>query len=1197
MTQTTTEEHQLLAAGGDVVHRFCSVAPREAVFSDTVTALVYDPETNGIIALDHANSWAGSLANIERHMTVDIGSTAGARDIGSVRLRYLDSTNTRMTIGETAPADLPVLVGHHITIRLEYLPYSIAKRIVITRDIDGNITAVTEYLDYSLAYPGGANPFPPKANITAGVCADGTPKEVGRAGFVDDYNESNEKTYRTLNLSARHCVPHNVGSNVASVVWSWTGSGSLVGSLSTDIDIVLRLDVGFHYLKLVCVDSEGVTSDPMRIGIWVHNGSYMPMLNFYVLGDETFTGRDVELEFFGDANDASVELIPTFAHVCYWEIQEPTSESMRYQATGWVTEDRPTLKIAESLYSIKIGGTQVWKQKFRANSITLIDTGGTPTTYTEVQSLTIDRALDFSLRAVDTLRMLVNVYYTDVTAISERVTLPLGNAWNQIVKVAERARMAMTRCDSVGNIWFVRHYSYRWSASKGATPNAIALDTRDWPDEMGLQLPEELVRKVGTVNADGEYWAAGARILYASQAPGLRSGFGVGFEKLPDQFLELPLPQATLNFLAGCHYWWLNNPLPNVPLRMLGNMDIIEPAWGSPVTILWAEETVRGTQLQSALFLVTRVNIAHGRLAETQPKLVTWTLEAVTSGADGETAPVLQMGGSTQVPDTTCAITADFSFVVTGCSVAFTDTSIGDLIFQWYWIFGDGSISVEQNPVHIFAGSGIFAVSLRAVSDCGEYSIDIQNVTIVAEEFDALFSADGVTLETAFVNESIADSGIVSYEWDFGDDSGTSDEENPVHTFPAPGSYTVTLTIVTACGNTDSYTQEVSPPATLTPNEWNSLAQRVGVIYNDGFVGDTSDFLADDPTWDDDDALPNPAQSITNVTLDWRSPLLRGTGTRLDCWVIVTQALTAEKIYHITDLGGSKTPTLEYTATDGITFSALASDKFIPGRACAMGGYAISGTGYTVHMGVSVRTEGGGSWTRADLTDDPGPVPGGETGTVGGRGAFALAYSPQDGTLYSGYSQIATGWYIGVFTDVPVGIHRSTDNGETFDTGIYQSYPEGDGDCTTIVCSVPYPYDTMILYWGYTKGSGGDRFFYRGAGDITAFVGLDGSIPDGEHRADLSVHDTGLIVVAGFGDTGATSRALRSVTDGASWNMLEDVDLWIGCTIAGNDTEVTLWWGRNGVDPSVAGVSVGNGVPDRKGNMRAATPLLMYRLE
>ena len=67
-------------------------------------------------------------------------------------------------------------------------------------------------------------------------------------------------------------------------------------------------------------------------------------------------------------------------------------------------------------------------------------------------------------------------------------------------------------------------------------------------------------------------------------------------------------------------------------------------------------------------------------------------------------------------------------------------------------------------------------------------------------------------LTVSFSNTSTDDGDTLTYAWDFGDGS-SSTESDPVHTYAADGSYTVTLTVTDADGNTDTYTATVEVAA------------------------------------------------------------------------------------------------------------------------------------------------------------------------------------------------------------------------------------------------------------------------------------------------------------------------------------------------------------------------------------------------
>ncbi|MEL7535409.1 MAG: PKD domain-containing protein, partial [Bacteroidota bacterium] len=60
---------------------------------------------------------------------------------------------------------------------------------------------------------------------------------------------------------------------------------------------------------------------------------------------------------------------------------------------------------------------------------------------------------------------------------------------------------------------------------------------------------------------------------------------------------------------------------------------------------------------------------------------------------------------------------SDFSFSTVGVTGFFTDNSIN--ANSYFWNFGDGGTSSEQNPEHIYASNATYTVSLITTNDCG----------------------------------------------------------------------------------------------------------------------------------------------------------------------------------------------------------------------------------------------------------------------------------------------------------------------------------------------------------------------------------------------------------------------------------------------------------------------------------------------
>lgn len=77
---------------------------------------------------------------------------------------------------------------------------------------------------------------------------------------------------------------------------------------------------------------------------------------------------------------------------------------------------------------------------------------------------------------------------------------------------------------------------------------------------------------------------------------------------------------------------------------------------------------------------------------------------------------------------------ANFNFVINSTAITFTDQSAdtgGGTISAWVWDFGDGGTSTLQNPVHTFAGNGVYTVTETVFDGTnGESGMTSKSVTL-----------------------------------------------------------------------------------------------------------------------------------------------------------------------------------------------------------------------------------------------------------------------------------------------------------------------------------------------------------------------------------------------------------------------------------------------------------------------------------
>ncbi|HET8861522.1 PKD domain-containing protein [Marivirga sp.] len=132
---------------------------------------------------------------------------------------------------------------------------------------------------------------------------------------------------------------------------------------------------------------------------------------------------------------------------------------------------------------------------------------------------------------------------------------------------------------------------------------------------------------------------------------------------------------------------------------------------------------------------------------------------------------------------------------------------------SFFWDFGDGNTSTNENPEHVYAAAGDYIVS-QSINMAGCAIEKIDTITInpgPSVAFQVANTCLGEILQ--FENTSQGDF-LAGFEWDFGD--GTqSTQTNPNHRYDTAGVYNVLLTAFTTngCDFTISQSVEIQPLA------------------------------------------------------------------------------------------------------------------------------------------------------------------------------------------------------------------------------------------------------------------------------------------------------------------------------------------------------------------------------------------------
>jgi PKD repeat protein len=146
----------------------------------------------------------------------------------------------------------------------------------------------------------------------------------------------------------------------------------------------------------------------------------------------------------------------------------------------------------------------------------------------------------------------------------------------------------------------------------------------------------------------------------------------------------------------------------------------------------------------------------------------------------------------------------------TSLTVNFTgDATGGTSPYSYSWDFGDGQSSTQQNPSHTFNSSGNYTVTLTVTDSNNDQDSDSLIITVTDPVPSLIASNSGsptsgdYPLTVNFTGNATGGVSPYNYNWDFGD-GGSSNQQNPSHTYNSAGNYTATLMVTDSASNQDS---------------------------------------------------------------------------------------------------------------------------------------------------------------------------------------------------------------------------------------------------------------------------------------------------------------------------------------------------------------------------------------------------------
>lgn len=573
-----------------------------------------------VLTVDTTSGWS----NVAEDMTVWIGTTAGAKDIGAFRVR--GSTATTLSISEFSPSDfgfLPVseLRGladnAYITIVADIRATMKDPRIEYT----GGLTGVF-YKDGYLAYT--------DQNETGGD----TPAvvNIGKhpAGWVDSTTGQLEHVWIA---SVTALEP---GVTVSSYSWNLGGGDLHSGSLSVST-CTARYDPGHYLTSLTVTLSNGVVITVYR-HVFAHDTSTYPPTPIDAIRSDRQTqlGRRMTIELTAPIDDYPLQngLMVVVWEDARWGTTAINDAPLNF--AGWATphtgESLPGVNT--SVFDI-IGGLELLQgQRAYSQELTV---AANPSNWQEVsESLSyIDFWLYYLLYYHTTLWRIFDIYLPGYT----NRTMPVwavqpGNIVEQLREAGQRMNVIPCQASN-GAIWLKRDYHQLTQSERTGLLTRISLTSQDFSN---LRYSKRYTPEVSRVEAEGFRNVGGQLTPLQAQSPGIKEGYGGGVGMLGGQMVS---GQNELNERAAAEYAYLNMPIKTFTMEFQRNYDVIDPAWRMVVALsLAADEWPENVPMSGQLCEVIEIE---RRYLPGGAKDVIWTLEPEVIGYNtpGETIDII----------------------------------------------------------------------------------------------------------------------------------------------------------------------------------------------------------------------------------------------------------------------------------------------------------------------------------------------------------------------------------------------------------------------------------------------------------------------------------------------------------------------------------------------------------------------------
>lgn len=525
----TSSQIALHRKSGQATRIFFAIPEYHVIYSAELSAV---PTTNDMQGTLSFTNGSGTLGNVKADMTLYVGTTAGAYDLGMCRIRKAPIAGT-FYIGEISEVEFDHGGTIYLTVVDDYGLWS--KPVKIVSDV--------AKMDFDVDYSDQHENFDPIPVLGCHAV------------------EKLEGVSVTVRLGPSSDTGSWVeGSSISSYLWEISGADSIDDDTAVNPNATFSA-VGTYLAYCTVTAANGSSFQGMRyVIIWdedhpLKEGRLNDFSYDFEAGGLSFTAQMFDaLET--DIHKRSLVIIVTEDSINGEIVQfaHPIQGRENIFGIGWIGQENITHNLQSKSVEFTVHNAANWFKNMEGYLSGIEFKVGTADDWTNMPELTVRRMLWHFLHWRTTATRVMDVTLTDDSKYAGGFKTITGGLWQQLITIASTSIFAHPGVDNLNRLFIEVESQMVAEASRTSIPEIMDMDDRDWIGEIHVleELPRISMLYFSGISVDSSKNA----LAYVSLAPGhIHKRFGT--TQTLDNYLVSS--QSDSNQSAGLYLGWQNN--------------------------------------------------------------------------------------------------------------------------------------------------------------------------------------------------------------------------------------------------------------------------------------------------------------------------------------------------------------------------------------------------------------------------------------------------------------------------------------------------------------------------------------------------------------------------------------------------------------------------------------------------------------